>query len=103
MNFGGIPTTPRPKDYVGFITRVVFWIGVAFETPMIIAVLARIGIVTPTQLRKGWRIAVVAIAVLAAIITPTIDPFNMLIVMAPLFGLYLLSIVLAKWVYRERR
>ena len=103
VNFGGIPTTPRPKDYVGFITRVVFWIGVAFETPLIIAVLARIGIVTPTQLRKGWRIAVVAIAVLAAIITPTIDPVNMMIVMAPLFGLYLLSIVLAQWVYRERR
>jgi len=103
VNFGGIPTAPRPKDYVGFITRVVFWIGVAFETPLIIAVLARIGIVTPTQLRKGWRIAVVAIAVLAAIITPTIDPVNMIIVMAPLFGLYLLSIVLAQWVYRERR
>ena len=102
-DFGGIPTTPRPKDYVGFITRVVFWMGVAFETPIIIAVLARIGIVTPTQLRKGWRLAVVVIAVLAALITPTIDPFTMLIVMAPLLGLYLLSIVLAKWVYRERR
>ena len=103
VNFGGIPTTPRPKDYVGFITRVVFWIGVAFETPLVIAVLARLGIVTPTQLRKSWRIAVVAIAVLAAVITPTIDPVNMVIVMAPLFGLYLLSIVLAQWVYRERR
>ena len=77
--------------------------GVAFETPIIIAVLARFGIVTPTQLRKGWRLAVVVIAVVAALITPTIDPFTMLIVMAPLLGLYLLSIVLAKWVYRERR
>ena len=92
-DFGGIPTTPRPKDYIGFITRVVFWMGVAFETPIIIAVLARIGIVTPTQLRKGWRLAVVVIAVVAALITPTIDPFTMLIVMAPLLGLYLLSIV----------
>lgn len=103
LNFGGISTTPRPKDYVGFITRVVFWIGVAFETPLVIAVLARIGVVTPTQLRKGWRIAVVVIAVLAAIITPTIDPVNMAIVMGPLLGLYLLSILLAKWVYRERK
>ncbi len=103
VNFGGIPTAPRPKDYVGFITRVVFWIGVAFETPLIIAVLARIGIVSPTQLRKSWRIAVVVIAVLAAIITPTIDPVNMAIVMTPLFGLYLLSVVLAQWVYRERK
>lgn len=102
VNFGGIPTTPRPKDYVGFITRVVFWIGVAFETPLVIAVLARIGVVTPTQLRKAWRFAVVAIAVVAAIITPTIDPVNMMIVMAPLLGLYLLSILLARIMYRQR-
>ena len=102
ISFGDIPTVPRPKDYIGFITRVVFWIGVAFEMPLVIALLARIGIVTPQKLRSGWRLAVVAIAVLAAIITPTIDPINMLIVMAPLLGLYLISIALAHWMYRPR-
>lgn len=103
LSFGGIPTTPRPKDYMSFVLRVMFWIGVAFETPLIIALLARLGIVTPEQLQRSWRIAVVLIAVLAAMITPTIDPINMLIVMGPLLVLYFLSIVLARWTYRQRR
>jgi sec-independent protein translocase protein TatC len=102
LDFGGISTTPRPKDYVGFVTRVVFWIGVAFETPLVIALLARLGIVTPQQLRSSWRIAVVVIAIAAAVITPTIDPVNMAIVMGPLLGLYGLSIVLANITYRRR-
>lgn len=102
VGFGGIQTTPRPKDYIGFITRVVFWVGVAFETPLVIALLARIGIVTPQQLQKSWRVAIVLIAILAAVITPTIDPINMMIVMAPLVGLYGLSILLARWTYRPR-
>lgn len=102
LNFGGIETIPRPRDYIGFITRVVFWIGVAFEAPLVIALLARLGIVTPEQLIRNWRIAVIGIAVVAAMITPTIDPFNMLIVMSPLILLYLVSIVLARWMYRQR-
>lgn len=102
VSFGGIPTTPRPKDYIGFVTRVVFWIGVAFETPLVIALLARIGVVTPEQLRRSWRVAIVVIATMAAVITPTVDPINMMIVMGPLMGLYGLSIVLAKWTYRPR-
>jgi sec-independent protein translocase protein TatC len=102
ISFGDIPTTPRPKDYISFVTRVVFWIGVAFETPLIIALLARLGIVTPDQLRRGWRLAIVIIAVVAAMITPTIDPVNMLIVMGPLLALYVLSIFLARWTYRQR-
>jgi sec-independent protein translocase protein TatC len=102
VNFGGIPTIPRPRDYISFVTRVVFWIGVAFETPLVIGLLARLGVVTPEQLRRGWRIAIVAIAVVAAMITPTIDPVNMLIVMTPLVILYLVSIVLARWMYRQR-
>ncbi len=102
VGFGGIVTTPRPKDYIGFITRVVFWIGVAFESPLVIALLARIGVVSPQQLRSGWRVAIVGIAVVAAVITPTIDPVNMMIVMAPLVGLYGLSILFAHWTYRPR-
>lgn len=102
VSFGGIPTTPRPKDYIGFITRVVFWVGVAFETPLVIALMARIGVISPAQLRSGWRVAMIIIAVVAAMITPTIDPVNMLIVMGPLVGLYLLSIFLAGITYRQR-
>jgi sec-independent protein translocase protein TatC len=101
-NFGVVKYQGTLNDYYSFVTRVVFWIGVAFELPLVIALLARIGIVTPEQLKRSWRIAVVAIAVLAAVITPTIDPVNMAIVMGPLLALYGLSIVLATLTYRQR-
>ncbi len=101
-SFGGIRGDFRVSSYISFTTRIILWIGVAFEMPIIIAALARLGIVTPDLLRRGWRIAVVAIAVLAALITPTVDPVNMAIVMLPLLTLYGLSIVLASWMYRQR-
>ena len=101
-SFGGIEGNFRISSYISFTTRLIFWVGVAFEMPLIIALLARIGIVTPQALRRGWRLAVVGIAVLAALITPTVDPVNMGIVMLPLLALYLLSIVLASWMYHKR-
>ena len=88
--------------YVGFITRVVFWIGVSFEIPIVLAFLARMGFVSGPQLLGFWRYAIVIIAILAAIITPTIDPVNMAIVMAPLIVLYFFSVGLAYLLYRPR-
>jgi sec-independent protein translocase protein TatC len=90
------------ERYVGFITRVVFWIGVSFETPIVLAFLARAGIVSGPQLLNFWRYAIVIIAIVAAIITPTIDPVNMAIVMAPLIVLYFFSVGLAYILYRPR-
>ena len=86
----------RADAYVPFVTSLLFWIGVSFETPLIIFFLAKLHIVTARQLLRGWRFAIVAIAIVAAIITPTVDPFNMMLVMAPLILLYFLSIVLAR-------
>lgn len=100
--FGGIEGNFRVSSYISFTARMILWVGVAFEMPLIIAVLARLGIVTPQLLRKSWRVAVVGIAALSALITPTVDPVNMAIVMLPLLALYLLSIVLATWMYRKR-
>ncbi|MBE2271337.1 MAG: twin-arginine translocase subunit TatC [Anaerolinea sp.] len=80
--------------YLGFVTALVFWMGVAFETPLIFFVLALMGMVTAGALAKNWRIAIIASAVAAAFITPTVDPVNMFLVMGPLMALYLLSIVL---------
>ena len=90
------------EKYVSLITALLFWTGVSFETPLIMAFLARLGIVTPKMLLRFWRYAIVVIAVIAAAITPTVDPFNMLMVMAPLIGLYGAGILLAFIAYRER-
>jgi sec-independent protein translocase protein TatC len=88
--------------YVGFVTRIVFWIGVAFETPLVIAFMARTGMVSGPQLLRVWRQAIVVIAVISAAITPTIDPINMSIVMGPLILLYFGSVGLAYILYRPR-
>ena len=74
----------------------MFWIGVAFELPLIVFFLAKLKVVTARKLLGWWRFAIVGAAIVAALITPTVDPFNMALVMAPLILLYFLSIVLAK-------
>lgn len=83
------------QEYIGFSTSFLFWIGLSFEIPLIVFFFARFGLVTSQALREQWRIAIVAIAILAAVITPSIDPVTMLLTMAPLLLLYALSIVLA--------
>jgi sec-independent protein translocase protein TatC len=80
----------------------MFWIGIAFQFPLIIYVLARVGLVRSKVLLDQWRIAIVIIAVLSAAITPTIDPVNMALVMGPMIVLYFLGIFLAKVAERGR-
>jgi len=86
----------RADSYIPFVTSLMFWIGVAFETPLIIFFLAKLRLISARQLLRAWRYAIVAIAVVAAMITPTVDPFNMALVMAPLILLYFFSILLAR-------
>lgn len=102
LNFMGITTVPRPSNYIRFVTGLMFWIGIAFQFPLVIYVLARMGIVRARMLIDGWRIAVIGIAVLAAAVTPTVDPVNMALVMAPMTALYFLSIGLAALAERGR-
>lgn len=102
LTFMDIPTIPRPSSYIGFVTSLLFWIGIAFEFPLIIYVLASMGFVNSHLLAQQWRLAMVIIAVVAAMITPTIDPFSMMVVMAPLIILYFLSIGMAALAGRAR-
>jgi len=89
-----------PDDYIPFVAGVMFWMGVAFEMPLIVFVLAKANVINASLMKRHWRWAVVIVAVLAALITPTPDPLNMSIVMVPLLLLYGLSIILA---YLARR
>jgi sec-independent protein translocase protein TatC len=84
-------------EYIPFVLSLVFWVGISFELPLVCYFLARLGIITSKQLLKGWRFAMVGIAILAAAITPTPDPFNMMLVMIPLLLLYVLGVFLA-WI-----
>jgi len=102
LNFMGIQAELRPQSYFNFITGVMFWIGVSFEFPLVIYVLTAIGFIKPKMLSEHWRIAIVLIAILAAAITPTVDPVNMALVMAPMSLLYFISIGLSFIAYRGR-
>jgi sec-independent protein translocase protein TatC len=102
LDFMGIETIPRPSNYIRFVVGMMFWIGIAFQFPLIIFILARLGFVDSGMLIRGWRFAVLGIAILAAIITPTIDPVNMALVMAPMIVLYFLSILLAAFAQKRR-
>lgn len=83
-------------EYLSFVTSLLFWIGVAFEMPLFVYFLAKLGVIDAQTLSKNRKYALVAIAVLAAVITPTVDPFNMALVMGPLIILYEIGIILAK-------
>lgn len=102
VEFGGITSQIRPSSYIRFVTAIMFWIGIAFQFPLIIYVLARVGLVQAKVLIAQWRLAIVVMAVLSAAITPTIDPVNMALVMGPMIVLYFVSIFLATIAERGR-
>jgi sec-independent protein translocase protein TatC len=91
------------KEYFTFVTGLMIWIGVFFEFPLVIYVLSSIGLIKPQVLAEQWRIAIVIIAILAAAVTPTVDPVNMGLVMIPMILLYFISIGLSYIAYAGRR
>lgn len=82
--------------YLSMVTRLIFWVGMAFETPLIVFFLAKLEIITTEALTKSRKYAVVVIALAAAVITPTPDPVNMGLVMLPLVLLYEIGILLTR-------
>lgn len=99
--FLGIQTNVRPANYFEFTTRILFWMGICFEMPLLFMFLSKFRLISGRQLAGAWRYAIVGMAVLAAVITPTVDPINMGLVIAPLLVLYLVSIALALIAERE--
>jgi sec-independent protein translocase protein TatC len=89
------------REYISFVLSMLFYLGISFEMPVIIYVLGRTGMLEGNILREQWRYAVVAISILAAMITPSIDPITMLLTMLPLLVLYAVSIFLARLGYRQ--
>lgn len=93
----------RISNFVNLMVRLLFWMGVAFETPLIMFMLAQLGIVSAQRLSRFRRYWVVIAFILAAIITPTFDPVNQALVAGPLLVLYELGVLLARLAGRSRR
>ncbi|MBN8688308.1 MAG: twin-arginine translocase subunit TatC [Chitinophagales bacterium] len=93
---------PSFSDYLENLIYTTVGIGVLFQMPLLVMVLARIGIVTARFLRKYRRHAFVLIVIAAAIITPSTDPFSLTIVTIPLYLLFEASIIVAAKVNKQQ-
>jgi sec-independent protein translocase protein TatC len=93
--FLGFKAAWRPSAYFDLVTTLMFWVGVTFEMPLVAYLLAAARLINARQLASVWQFAVVISAVLAAVITPTVDPVNMGLVMVPMVLLYMVSILAA--------
>ena len=85
-------------EYISFVTTLLLWMGVAFELPLVIVFLAKLRIVNQKQLRGYWKYALVGAFIVAAIITPTPDPFNQSLVAVPLYLLYEVGVLFSRLV-----
>lgn len=102
QDFKAVITVER---YFSFLMTVILGLGVMFELPVLIVLLSMIGVVTPQFLVRKMRWAILIIAFLSALLTPTPDIFNMSLFALPTMGLYLLGIggsFLVQWLRRRR-
>jgi sec-independent protein translocase protein TatC len=97
-NTSDVEPTIGVQTYIDTVTRLLLITGLVFEMPFVIMGLAKIGVVTSKKLWGWTRYAIVAAAVLAAVVTPSIDPITMIVVMIPIVVLYFMGMLLAKLV-----
>jgi sec-independent protein translocase protein TatC len=98
-----VQSTFRVSEYIRLVGLMIAAFGIAFEFPVLLVALQLIGIITPQTLLKGWRYAIMAIFVIAAVITPSGDPYSMLALALPMSLFYMISILIGYLVQRRRR
>jgi sec-independent protein translocase protein TatC len=91
------------NEYWDLVLMLMLGLGLIFQTPILIFFLALFGIVTPAFLWKNFRYAILVIAIVAAIASPTPDALTMFVFMAPMIALYVLGIGVAAVVVRRKR
>ena len=89
--------------YLSFVTTLAFWCGVVFELPVVLFLLAKIGVVTTEWLRQSRAYAILVLFIVAAIVTPTTDPVSMLLMAIPMMVLYEVSIWVTRFAIRRGR
>ena len=100
LNFGDDVADPqiRINNYIDMLTRFVFWTGIVFQMPLVLMGLGVLGIIRARGLIRAWRWAIIGSFLIAAFITPSIDPITQAAVALPLIGLYGLGIGLVRLV-----
>ena len=98
----GFQTLLTAEDYLDLILLMMLGFGAVFQIPTITFILGRIGLVTASGLLRYWRHAIVVILIIAAVVTPTPDPVNMMIMATPMLVLYFLSVGVV-WLFGKPR
>jgi sec-independent protein translocase protein TatC len=98
-----VQARPSFESFVSIVSTLMLWNGLIFEMPALIYLLARLGVVNAKMLGRTRRYAIVIITIAAAIITPTGDPYNLLLLAVPMYFLYELGILLARFVPERGR
>ena len=99
---GNLRPLVTADDYFDLIITIMLGLGVIFEIPTVTFFGARLGLITPGLLLRVWRFAVIAIFIIAAVLSPTTDVPNLLVFAAPMLILYFLSVGIA-WMFHRRR
>jgi sec-independent protein translocase protein TatC len=90
------------EDYFDLVFVIIVGMGAVFQLPVLIAFLSMFGLISPRFLWKNFRYAFLLITILAAVVSPTTDPFNLLLWTGPMVALYLIGIVVS-WIFKRRR
>ncbi len=98
-----INNTITIDSYLSLILTLALGSGIIFQLPVVIFILSKLGVMTPQFMRKSRRYAAVLILVVAAVVTPTADPYTMLIVAFPLFLLYEASIMISANIQKKKQ
>jgi sec-independent protein translocase protein TatC len=96
-----IDPDPRISEWMSFVLFMPLGFGIAFQMPLVMLFLNRIGLFSIQVYASKWRIAMLVMFVLSAILTPSPDPISMLMMALPLTGLYFLGMGLCKWMPRN--
>jgi sec-independent protein translocase protein TatC len=89
---------PRLDDVLDMYTRMLLVMGVVFQMPTLVFFLAKMGLVTARFLASQFKYAILVIFIIAAVVTPSGDPYNQTILALPMIGLYIISIFIA-WIF----
>jgi sec-independent protein translocase protein TatC len=98
----GLETSWTMASYTDFALQMLVGFGISFELPLVMVILARLGILEQQVVAEHRRHAIVALLVLAACVTPTSDPFNLGLMFVPLYGLFELGLAGMGWVAKRR-
>jgi sec-independent protein translocase protein TatC len=102
FNADAFVSLPRAREYVQFVMLTLVAMGIVFEMPAVMLILARIGIVSSAAMRRHWRISIVVLAVVAMLL-PGVDPISYIVEFVPLLLLYAMSYFIVVAVEKGRR